>query len=175
MTAPTTGQDHGQSRRLRQWIAGFLALLSVIAVIVIVVELVVLRPRHSEAEAEQESRADVVRVAQQFMVRFNTYEAGDLASYQQSVNELLSTKAKASFKKVLENITELVQTSDLESTGEVLSSGVATVDLDSASVLVVADAAVKSKLDTRARHFRWEISLVKVDGAWLVDDFEPVA
>lgn len=174
MTGPTSGEHPSQSRRLRQWIAGFLALVCVLALIVIAVELAVLRPRFNEFEAEQADRADVVRVAQQFMVRFNTYQAGDLGTYQESVNEILSTKARASFKKVLENITELVQTSGLRSTGEVLTSGVASVDPDSASVLVVADAAVKSKLDTRARHFRWEISLVKVDGTWLVDDFEPI-
>ena len=50
----------------------------------------------------------------------------------------------------------------------------ATLDDDSARVLVVADAAVESVADARQRHFRWEISLVKVDGEWLVDDFAPV-
>jgi hypothetical protein len=57
----------------------------------------------------------------------------------------------------------------------VLASGVASIDQDSAEVLVVADADVKTVFDTRQRHFRWEISLVKVDGTWLVDDFTPVA
>jgi hypothetical protein len=63
----------------------------------------------------------------------------------------------------------------MDSQGKVLASGVATVDQDSARVLVAADADVKTVFDNRQRHFRWEVSLVKVDGRWLVDDFTPVA
>jgi hypothetical protein len=39
---------------------------------------------------------------------------------------------------------------------------------------VVADANVKTVFDNRARHFRWDVSLRKVGGRWLVDDFSPV-
>ena len=70
---------------------------------------------------------------------------------------------------------ELFTAAEPLSQGEVLASGVATLDDDSARVLVVADANVKTVFDERQRHFRWEVSLVKVDGEWLVDDFTPVA
>ena len=57
-----------------------------------------------------------------------------------------------------------------------LASGVASVDRDSAQVLVVSDASVKTVFDPNvARHFRWEVSLVKINGKWLVDDFSPVS
>ncbi len=52
----------------------------------------------------------------------------------------------------------------MTSKGEVITSAVASVDPDSAEVLVVADANVTTVFDARARHFRWEVSLVKVDG-----------
>jgi hypothetical protein len=40
---------------------------------------------------------------------------------------------------------------------------------------VVSDASVKTIYDANvARHFRWQISLVKINGHWLVDDYEPV-
>ena len=41
---------------------------------------------------------------------------------------------------------------------------------------MVSDASVKTVFDPNvARHFRWEVSLVKINGSWLVDDFTPVA
>ena len=46
-----------------------------------------------------------------------------------------------------------------------LTSAVASLDADSAKVLVVSDARVKTVFDSNvARHFRWEVSLVKIDG-----------
>jgi len=58
----------------------------------------------------------------------------------------------------------------------VLASGVSEQDTDSAQVLVVADAAVRTVYDKNvARHFRWQISLVNINGKWLVDSFQSVA
>ena len=57
-----------------------------------------------------------------------------------------------------------------------LASAVASVDSDSAQVLVVSDAERQDRLRPHvARHFRWEVSLVKINGKWLVDDFTPVS
>ena len=53
-------------------------------------------------------------------------------------------------------------------------TGVGSYDPDSATVLVVHDGSVKSKLGSQVRHQRWSVDLVKVDGKWLVDDFNPV-
>jgi hypothetical protein len=133
------------------------------------------RARLSAAEEELEGRADVVRVSESFMVQFNTYDPASVDSYAESVNSLLSTSAKTAFGKEIEDITTLIRETDLQSDGKVHASGVASIDDDSARVLVVADAEASSSAGPVQRHFRWEISLVKVDGEWLVDDFEPVA
>lgn len=163
------------SPRLTRWVAAFLALLSVVAIAVVILEVVVLKPRFDDVRAEQQERVDVVRVAQQFMVQFNTYQSDDMDAYKTSVNRLLSTKAKAAFKQAIDDSAQLVQASKLQSKGELLASGVASQDQDSATVLVVADATATSSVDTRARHFRWQVSLVKVHGNWLVDNFEAVS
>jgi Mce-associated membrane protein len=131
--------------------------------------------RLDTAEEELAARADVVRVAEQFTVAVNNYDAASGDDYQATVGELLSTKFRAEFENAMEDIVAQVQQAQMESEGEVLASGVATVADDSARVLVVADAAVTTVYDERQRHFRWEVSLVKVDGDWLVDDFTPVA
>ncbi|HSE10377.1 MAG TPA: hypothetical protein VLB29_17070 [Nocardioidaceae bacterium] len=151
--------------------AAVLVLLLVVAVAAGVWGFTKLR----SAEATLDDRADVVRVAEQFAVSVNNYDASSIDDYKSSVGELLSTKFSAEFDKAMQDIVAQVQEAQMESNGEVLASGVATIDNDSARVLVVADAAVKTVFDDRDRHFRWEVSLVKVDGEWLVDDFTPVA
>jgi len=131
--------------------------------------------RLSSAEKEIDARADVVRVAEQFAVAVNNFDSNSVDDYRSTVGELLSTKFRGEYDKVMEEMVTSVQEAEMESEGEVLASGVATIDDDSARVLVVSDATVKTVFDERQRHFRWEVSLVKVEGKWLVDDFTPVA
>ena len=131
--------------------------------------------RLRSAESELDARADVVLVAEQFTVAVNNYDSASVDNYKSTVGDLLSTKFRAEFEKAMEDIVAQVQQAKMDSEGKVLASGVATIDDDSARVLVVSDATVKTVFDQRERHFRWEISLVKVDGKWLVDDFTPVA
>jgi Mce-associated membrane protein len=167
----TTGGAGGRSGGLRTAMAAVLVLLLVVALGLGVWGYT----RLSSVESQLDARSDVVRVAESFMVQFNTYDPENVDRYVDSVNELLSTSAKATFGKELEDITTLIRETELESEGTVHASGVASLDDDSARVLVVADAEAASEAGPVQRHFRWEISLVQVDGEWLVDDFEPVA
>jgi hypothetical protein len=52
--------------------------------------------------------------------------------------------------------------------------GIASMDDDSAEVLVVSDAQRVASGQEVLRHWRWQVSLVLRDGKWLVDDFEEV-
>ena len=162
------------SPRLSRGIAVVLAALIALAIVAVLVQLLVLRPRYEEAQAEEQARVDVTQAAEQFAVRVNNYDSASIDDYQGSVRELLTTKFAGEFEKAMGDIVTSVNEADMTSEGEVLTSAVTSVDPDSAEVLVVADANVKTVFDTRARHFRWEVSLVKVDGTWLVDNFTPV-
>lgn len=135
----------------------------------------VLLDKRSEVDSSLDVRRDVVRVAERFTVQVNNYDSESVDEYQESVSTMLSTKFRADFETALEEIVASVREAQMNSEGKVLASGVASLDPDSATVLVVADAEVKTVFDTRQRHFRWEVSLVKVDGEWLVDNFTPVA
>lgn len=161
----------GASRRLRAGVIGVLVLLLVAAVAVGAWSWT----RYADAESALDARADVVRAAERFTVQVNQYDDESVEDYKASVSEMLSTKFRAEFDQAMEDIVGQVQEAEMDSEGTVLASGVATIDDDSARVLVVADALVKTVFDERQRHFRWEVSLVKVDGEWLVDDFTPVA
>jgi Mce-associated membrane protein len=152
-----------------------LAVVVAAALVVLALELAVLRPRVDDAQAEQQARADVIRTAERFTAQVNNYDASAADRFAQQVRPLLSPKFRADYEQVLQQISTEITKSRMTSKGEVLASGVASVDEDSAQVLVVADASATTVYGPRDRHFRWEIDLVKLGGRWLVDNFTPVA
>ena len=160
---------------LRWGIAAFLTLVLVLAVVALAIELTTLKGRSEAVRSDEAARSAVVRVAERFSVQVNNYDVSSVDDYQATVTPLLSPKFNDEFEKAMTDIVASVKQAKMTSKGEVLTSAVASLDPDSAKVLVVSDASVKTVFDSRARHFRWEVSLVKIDGAWLVDDFAPVA
>ncbi len=173
-TGDSTGPRPGA--RLRWGVVAALALLIVLALVAVVVEVVSLRPRSAETRADQAAQSEVVRAAERFTVQVNTYDAGSMDSYQSAMNSMMSPKFRADYQKVIDQLASTIKQAKVSSKGDVLASAVASVDTDSAQVLVVSDASVKTIYDPNlARHFRWEVSLVKINGTWLVNDFTPVA
>lgn len=172
-TEPGTGADgrRGLSDRATILIAAVLVLVILAGAAV----TAVLASKRADIESRLDARRTVAGVAERFTVQFNTYQADDVDGYTKAVKQMLSTSAEQAFDNRLADITKLITSTKLTSDGQVLASGVSSLDQDSAEVLVVADAQTDSTAGATQRHFRWEISLVKVDGAWLVDDFSPVS
>ncbi|HET7357082.1 MAG TPA: hypothetical protein VFJ09_10455 [Nocardioidaceae bacterium] len=158
-------------RRLRIVMALVLVLLIAVGAVVLALSY----PRVQAYQTEAHNRADVVRVAERFTTEVNNYDVSSISGYQKRISPLLTTKFRADFKHAMGDIVTSVQKAKMTSHGQVLTSAVSGIDQDSATVLVVADAKVKTVFDTRARHFRWKVSLVKVNGRWLVDDFQPIS
>ena len=127
-----------------------------------------------DTSADDARRDEAAQAASQFAVDVNTYSAQDVDTYSDRVSAQLTDDFAGSFQEALQGLVEQVETAELESEGEVLKSAVASIDQDSARVLVVADATVDSVFQTRVRHFRWEVELVRQDGTWLIDNFTPV-
>jgi hypothetical protein len=117
----------------------------------------------------------VVAVGEQFCLRMDSVDASDVDGYKKRVAELLTTKQKAKFISGFAEFEKLAVDKSLKGTGTVLASGVSDLDQDSATVLVVHDSSVKTSAGTTERHYRWTVSLRKVHGDWLVDDFTPVS
>lgn len=168
---PAPGDRFALSPRVRTVMAAVLALLVVVSTIAVAV----LIDKRGSVESALDSRRDVARVAERFTVQVNNYDSDSVDDYKSSVAAMLSTKFGDEFDTAMEDIVKSVQEAKMDSEGSVLASGVASLDQDSARVLVVADADVKTVFGARQRHFRWEVSLVEVDGEWLIDDFTPVA
>jgi hypothetical protein len=163
------------SARLSRAIAAVLAAVVLVAAALVVYELVSVRPRYLDAQAEDQARTEAVQSAERFVVEANNFDASDLPTLKQRISPLLTTKFRTDFESTIDDILTQIEQAKLVSKGEVLRSAVASVDSDSAEVLVVADANAQSSFGTRVRHFRWSVDLVKVDGDWLVDNFTPVA
>ncbi|MGH3367884.1 MAG: hypothetical protein ACRDOY_11840 [Nocardioidaceae bacterium] len=130
----------------------------------------------SQAAASTEdsaARHEVQRVASAFAANVNTYSSADIDSYTSRVKPLLTDQFEGSFSRAIDGIVSQMRSARIESKGQVLATGVSTIDKDSATVLVVCDADVSTAVGERARHFRWVVDLVRQGDSWLVDGFNP--
>lgn len=161
----------GRNRRLLS-LGLSAALLLALAFAVVVT---VLDPGSSGVESTQESapRKEVQRVASAFAANVNTYSSEEFDTYTKRVRPLLTDDFGREFDRTMKGLVAQMQTAQMRSTGEVLVTGVSSIDQDSATVLVVSDADVSSSAGTQARHFRWEVDLVRQGGSWLVNNFQP--
>lgn len=172
--AGTSTHIDESSEPRRRWLVPALAVVAALAALALVLDLTLVRGRIAEAQEREQTRAEVARVAERFTAQVNNYDAAGAEEFAARVRPLLSPKFRADYEKALEQIAAEITRSKMSSKGQVLASGVASVDPDSAQVLVVADATAKTVYGPRDRHFRWEVDLVRLGGKWLVDNFTPV-
>jgi Mce-associated membrane protein len=177
--------DRPRSATFRLVLFGVLvvALLASAGVLVFLVA-----DRRGEADDVQSDREQVMAQAEQFMLRTGTYgpdlldEQGGMPKYRQQVTEVITPKFATSFDKEAATAEQLVAQAGVAREAEVFSTGVSVIDSDSATALV-AGAFKQSfpqgkgsdeRVDQEPVPFRMEVKLVKTDGKWLVDDFQPV-
>ena len=162
-------------------LATVLAALCVLALVGGIVMVLLLNRAGDEQDRREQDRAAAVQATQRFAETFNTFEADGAQAYVDQVAPLLSTKFRKEFTDGAQDVVSGIEQQQLSSTGEVLVDsdgiplvGVGTIDADSAEVLVVSDAERVASGQKVLRHWRWQVSLVKVDGEWLVDSFKEV-
>jgi Mce-associated membrane protein len=182
----TTGSAKTSSgRRARALVAAFLALV-VVASGATLVWLV--SQRSGEPAEVQREREQVMSVARSFVLRINTYgpdllaEDGTMPAYREEVEEVISSKLEASFTESAGLAEATVSQAGLGRTAEVFAAGVLSIDDDSATALVAGEFTNTypdpeddaQRVEDLPLPLRLRIEMVKVDGEWLVDDFEPV-
>lgn len=153
-----------------------LVAICVVGVLVGVAGLVVPRLIGSSDEFAADRQAVITR-ASDFAVTFNTYSSDKKPDYQRRVKPLMTSSYYKDFVKITNVMFQVVE-DKRQSSGDVkvLSVAVDTIDKDSASAIVALDAAVRRSDSERAvaRRFRWQISMSKVRGEWLVSQFDGV-
>jgi hypothetical protein len=171
----------GGERRSHPRIATLLAVLCLLALVGGAVAGVVMRNKSSEVRAGDTDRAEVVQAAQRFTVTWNTIDPKDPQGYVDSVAPLLSTKFRKEFTDTKQDVIGGITQLGLSSRGKVLNDedgiplvGIADIDSDSATVLVVSDSQRVSGGQPVVRHWRWELTMVRTSGDWLVDDLKAV-
>ena len=137
-------------------------------------------PRDETADRERAMAA-----GRTFVQRFNTYgpdlldDAGKMPDYA-AVGKLMTAKFRTVFDKNLGYAEETVKQTQIDRVGTPYAVGVASIDDDSASLLVagVVEFSYPDPSDATKRipfeplRFRYEVSLVKQHGTWLVDDLD---
>lgn len=135
--------------------------------------------------ANQPGREEVMAQTEQFMLRMGAYgpelldDQGAMPDYRAGVKEVITPKFAASFDQEAGAAEQLVAQAGVARVPDVFATGVSSLDEDSARTLVAGSFTdtytVKGKtVPQEPIPFRIEVTLVKIDGAWLVDDFNPV-
>lgn len=168
----------------RPALSGLMLLAAVTSVVLVaaVVLAVVMWTKVRAADNADRDRAAALTAAEQFALRMDDFKGADLNAYVASIKPLLTTKEQTifdqqfgAFKQVFEAAQQAAAKTGQKSggTGKIQLAGVSESDSDSATVLVAHDSTLAGQ--SQALHFRWTVSMRKVGGRWLVDDFVPVS
>lgn len=131
--------------------------------------------------------AEMRDLAEEFVVEFHTYgpddlENGELTGYWDRVSVMMTSKFKTVFEQQIQLPAATVAEVKNGSQAEAQASGVVTADADSAEVLVggVITTSYQNpnqeseRIESDPMPVRYRVLMVKVDGAWLVDDLDQV-
>jgi Mce-associated membrane protein len=166
-----TSRAPAQDRR-RLVVAWGLSVLLVVTLAGLVVAAVALRQQKTRAD----TRSAVMQSARQTTLDFTTYKYQTWDADAQRVLDGATGPFKEEFAGALASVKTEVVAGKATSTGEILEAAVQSMDVDSAQVLVVADAVVtNTAADTaRRRHYRMKLELVREGDRWLVADLQAV-
>lgn len=137
-------------------------------------------PRDESADREL-----VLAAGKTFVQRFNTYgpdlldSAGKMPDYA-ALGKLMTAKFRTVFDKNVGYAEETVKQTQIDRIGTPYAVGVASIDDDSAELLVAgvvqfsypSPADGTEDVELEPLRFRYEVSLVKQHGTWLVDDLD---
>ena len=184
VTSSDNSHDRTQSATYRRALLGVLvvALLATGGVLIWL-----LADRRGEADEQQASREQVMAQTEQFMLRMGTFgpdlldDQGGMPEYREQVKDVITPKFGTSFDEQAVTAEQMVAQAGVSRVADVFATGVAAMDADSATALVAGSftdaypVGKAGKVDqAEPVPFRIEVTLVRTDGEWLVDDFAPV-
>lgn len=162
------------SPRVRQVIAVLLAVALVASLVLLVLAL---RENRAGDDKAQESRDAVMLKAREYMLAGWNFGPGDLdgnkklTAYRSRVEPLITTSFKTDFDKASELLEKAVAGQGYSRKVTVDRVAVETLESDSAVVIVGGESTETVKKEQQTGPYAWTITVKKVDGSWLVDDF----
>lgn len=171
MTVTTSDRSSGRSPVAGAWPRLVLALLLLALLVAAMIVGSLAWADLRRAEQAREDRAEVLRVSELFATRANNFSSAEADAYERSVTPLLTTRYEKEWTSRFAELRKYDGTETVTSEGTVRASGVASLDVDSATVLVVADTQVVLQGQELNGALRWQVDLFKVDDRWLVDDY----
>lgn len=147
-----------------------LVLLSVIAVAVGGARAL---PWTTDAERSGGTQRAVTAAAERFVETFLDIDHRRVDQDSKQIQALTTSPFRGQFTVNSTDLRIAVVRAQSVTTGTVRAAGVERADGRSARVLVAADAVVRSRLTKAPKrsHYRFVVSLAKVDGRWLVSQF----
>ena len=135
----------------------------------------------------QADREAAMAQTQQFVLRVNTYgptmldSQGQMPSYRQRVKAVITPKFAVSFDQGVTVAEQSVKNYHLNAPVRSYGTGTEVINSDSAQVLV-AGSISQTVLNKKGKRvstgepspFRLRVTLDKIDGKWLVDDYQTV-
>lgn len=156
-------------------LAILLALLGT-ATVALAVVAVMLGTKVTAAEAADQQRDAAVAAAKQAGVNLATMDYRHAGADVQRLMSGLTGPAKDEMQKSgRKQVVAQLGKVKTWSVGQVLSAAVVSSDADSAQVLVVVDQTVRSAdvPNGVVHHLRWQMTVDRVGGRWLVSKLEP--
>jgi len=178
-TEESSTGEHSGSATLRVVILGVLVVVLLAASGTLIW---LLAGRRGEAGDLQSSRETVMAQTDQFILRMGTYgpdlldDKGQMPEYRSRVKAVITPKFATSFDQQAGTAEQMVAQAGVSREAQIFATGVSAIDSDSATALVAGTFTDTYKKGGQQQPvpFRIEVSLVRTDGKWLVDNFTPV-
>jgi Mce-associated membrane protein len=193
-TAPAAG-DHAEVTSDRPTSAPRAALFRLVLLGVLTLALiasvvtgaVLFSQRHGGSSTLQADREAAMATTQQFVLRVNTYgpslldSSGQMPQYRARVKAVITPKFAVSFEQGVTVAEQSVKNYGVDRTCAVFATGVEQIDADTAQVLV-AGTFSETLMNKKGKRisagepapFRLRVSLDRIDGRWLVDNYQTV-
>ncbi len=178
----------------RSWVRPLLvgSLTVVVACLVsLVVQAVLVAVRDDDGvdPSTESERDEVMAATTDFVVRINTFgpddldASGRLSNYVTGVKELMTAKFATGFEDARQYPEGLVSQAKYGRSCEVNAVAVSTIGDDEATVLAAWQQIdsypnpqnPSQRVEVLPRPMRWTVTLRKVEGEWLVDDYTVVS
>lgn len=130
--------------------------------------------RVRDQSALETARADALHAARDYATDLSTYDHGDLDGNFAAVTANSTGPFAAQYRQVSANLTELIKQNKAVSRGTVQTAGVAQASPDRAVVTLFVDQEITNTNNPQPRidRNRMQMSLVRQDARWLVDDIK---